>query len=223
MADPFPIRTFDAKDEYFVIERRDLPHWAQAGTIAFITWRTWDSIPKPVYVEWLRLRADWLRQHRIDPDDKKWREQISALSRPDQLLYRQLLAERWESALDECHGACVLRQPALAKVVADSLLHFDGDRYVVTDFVVMPNHVHLLVAFPSPEMMLTQCDSWKHYTATQINRALSRKGRFWEVDDFDHLVRSEDQFEYFRRYIADNPVRAHLRPGEFVHYSRVTA
>jgi type I restriction enzyme R subunit len=218
---PFPIRTFDPKDEYFVVERRDLPHWTQAGTVAFITWRTWDSIPKPVYIEWLRIRAGWLRKHGIDPDVKQWRERLTALDRSDQFQFRELLAERWEASLDECHGTCVLRQPELAKIVADSLLHFDGDRYVVTDYVVMPNHVHLLAAFPTPETMLKQCDSWKHFTATQINRLLNRKGRFWEVDDFDHLVRGDAQFEYYRQYIAENPTRARLSRGEFAHYSRI--
>jgi type I restriction enzyme R subunit len=220
MIDTSSIRTFDPQDEYFVLERRDLPHWAQAGTIVFITWRTWDSIPQPVYVEWLRIRAGWLREHGIDPNNEEWRMQLAALNRRDQLQFRQLLAERWEGALDECHGACVLRRPELARSVADSLLHFDGERYLVTDFVVMPNHVHLLAAFPAPESMLAQCDSWKHFTATRINRALDRKGRFWEVDDFDHLVRSDDQFQYYRQYIGDNPRRANLRSGEFVHYSR---
>lgn len=222
MTDPIPIRTFDPHDEYFVVARRDLPHWAQAGTIAFITWRTWDSIPKAVYVEWLRIRAGWLRKHGIDPDDQRWRDRVAELDRPAQIAFRQLLAERWEDSLDQCHGECVLRRPELATIVTNSLLHFDGDRYVMTDYVVMPNHVHLLAAFPTPESMLEQCDSWKHYTATQINRRLKRKGRFWEVDGFDHLVRSDAQFEYYRQYIADNPIRARVPEGEFAHYSMKT-
>jgi REP-associated tyrosine transposase len=114
----------------------------------------------------------------------------------------------------------VLRQPALSQIVTDSLLHFDGDRYELTDFVVMPNHVHLLVAFPDEESMLRQCDSWKHFTSTQINPALGRKGHFWQQDGFDHLVRSVEQFEYLRRYIADNSRRARLRPDEYRHLSK---
>ena len=106
--------------------------------------------------------------------------------------------------------------------MADSLLHFDGDRYDLTDFVVMPNHVHVLVAFPDESSMLAQCDSWKHFTTTQINRALGRKGRFWQQDGFDHLVRSVEQFEYLRRYIAENPRRANLQLGEFRHFSKPT-
>jgi type I restriction enzyme R subunit len=100
------------------------------------------------------------------------------------------------------------------------LQHFDGDRYGLTDFTVMPNHVHMVVAFPDEESMLAQCDSWKRFTATRINRLLGRKGRFWQLDDFDHLVRSLEQFDYLRRYIADNPKRAALNPAEYIHFSK---
>jgi type I restriction enzyme R subunit len=108
----------------------------------------------------------------------------------------------------------------LAEEVARSLKHFDGDRYDLTDFVVMPNHVHLLVAFPDEQSMLAQCESWKHYTAAKINPALGRKGRFWQQDGFDHLVRSIEQFQYYRDYIADNPRRARLDEGEYIHFSK---
>jgi putative transposase len=84
----------------------------------------------------------------------------------------------------------------------------------------MPNHVHLLAAFPDEEAMLAQCESWKHYTATQINRRLGENGRFWQQDGFDHLVRSEEQWEYLRRYIAANPARARLSEGEYLHFSK---
>jgi type I restriction enzyme R subunit len=84
----------------------------------------------------------------------------------------------------------------------------------------MPNHVHLLVAFLDEESMLRQCDSWKHFTATEINRALGQRGHFWQQDGFDHLVRSADQFEYLRKYIADNPRRARLPANEFCHWSK---
>lgn len=123
---------------------------------------------------------------------------------------------RWQDALDDSHGACVLKMPELAEIVAKSLRHFDNDRYLLLDFVVMPNHVHLLASFPGEEAMLEQCESWKHYTATQINRGQ----RFWQQDGFDHLVRSDDQLMHLRRYIANNREKARLRKGEFTRYSR---
>ena len=122
--------------------------------------------------------------------------------------------------LDECHGACVLKRPDLAKIVAENLQHLDEQNYWLTDFVVMPNHVHLLAAFRIEAEMLARVEAWKRYQARQINAALQQSGRFWQTDGFDHLVRSPEQFEYYRRYIADNPGKANLQDGEFLHFSK---
>jgi len=216
------IGVFDPTAEVRVVERR-LPHWSQSGTLCFITWRTWDSIPSGVLAGRVAERDSWLRRHGIDPDAEDREARLGRLTPDLRHEFRELVSARWEEALDRCHGSCVLRRPDCAKVVADSLLHFDGDRYLMTDFVVMPNHVHLLVAFPDGDRMRDQCESWKRYTAVRLNRLLARSGRCWETDSFDHLVRSQGQFEYLRRYVADNPSRAGLRAGEFVHYSRPPA
>ena len=87
------------------------------------------------------------------------------------------------------------------------------------DFVVMPNHMHLLVVFPDDDSMLKQCEEWKRFTGRRINQRTGNSGRFWQQDGFDHLVRSEAQFLHFRRYIANNPLKAGLRSGQFVLYS----
>ena len=83
------------------------------------------------------------------------------------------------------------------------------------DFIVMPNHVHLLAAFPDPESMSKRCASWMHFTAVKIHEALGVKGHFWQREPVDHLVRSVEQYEYLRKYIADNPIKAKLKPGEY--------
>jgi type I restriction enzyme R subunit len=212
------IQVFDPSQEVAVVDRR-LPHWSQAGTISFITWRTFDSLPKNVIDGWFAERNEWLKLHGIAPAGD-WPKLVQSLSPSSRHELNCLLSERWHDALDSSHGKCVLRRPELSQIVSNSLLHFDGDKYELTDFVVMPNHVHLLAAFPDEATMLRQCDSWKHYTATQINRRLGRDGRFWQQDGFDHLVRSLDEFEYLRRYIANNPRRAKLRPGEYIHWSK---
>ena len=214
-----PFHLFDHEADLLIVQRR-LPHWSQAGAVCLITWRTHDSMPRVVLDEWHGDRARWLQAHGIEPSEPNWRRKLERL---DPQLARDFLDSfwnRWHDALDACHGTCVLRRPELSEIVARSLRHFDGERYLMLDFVVMPNHVHLLASFPDEAAMLSQCESWKHFTATQINRRLSRKGRFWQQDAFDHLVRSEEQFQYLQRYIADNPTRARLRPGEFIHYSR---
>jgi type I restriction enzyme R subunit len=216
MSEPF--RLFDPNRDVAITERR-LPHWAQAGALCFLTWRTWDSIPAAILETWLRERAFWLARRGVDPNDPRWRELVRELSESDRDDFSHTVSTRWHALLDDCAGSCPLRKPELAEVVAASIRHFDGDRYHVTDFVVMPNHVHLLAAFPTEERMLEQCERWKHFTAVRLNKALGRKGRFWQVDGFDHLVRSERQFAVLREYIAENPRKAGLRAGEFVHYS----
>lgn len=112
-------------------------------------------------------------------------------------------------------AACVLRHPKLRQIVIDALRFFDAQRYTLGDFVVMPNHVHLLVSGMARDAMLSQVESWKRWTSRHINAALSRNGRFWQDESFDHLVRNEAAFMKFRRYIAENPAKVGLKETEF--------
>lgn len=217
--DLMPFHVFDGDADVLIVERR-LPHWSQAGTICFITWRMYDSMPNAVLNRWLDDRGRWLRAHGIDSDDPNWRRSLLGLERRVIHEFQTTFWNRWHDELDESHGTCALRSPDFAEIVAGSLHHFDHDRYLLLDFVVMPNHVHLLASFPDEDSMLAQCESWKHFTAMQIDRRLKRRGRFWQQDGFDHLVRSEEQFDYLRRYISSNPLRADLGPREFICYSK---
>jgi putative transposase len=92
--------------------------------------------------------------------------------------------------------------------------------YLLTDVVVMPNHAHFLCAFLDEGNFLKQCTEWKRYTGRQINQLIRRSGEFWQVDQFDHLIRSPGQFEHYRRYIANNPVKARLSPGSYLHMQK---
>jgi REP element-mobilizing transposase RayT len=78
----------------------------------------------------------------------------------------------------------------------------------------MPNHVHLIVGLLGKTRIDALCTSWKHFTARAINRTLGTRGRFWQEESFDHLIRSPGQFAAVQRYIADNP--KYLAPGAYV-------
>jgi REP element-mobilizing transposase RayT len=112
--------------------------------------------------------------------------------------------------LDSGHGACHLRDPRIATIVQNNLLHFDGERYNLIAWAVMPNHVHVLiecdVAFPLPKLV----QGWKSYTANEANKVLGRQGQFWQDDYFDRAARNLDEVEAFARYIEYNPVTAGL-------------
>jgi len=224
---------FDPTSDLLIYEHCR-PHWSQAGAVVFITFRTHDSIPGEVLERWDREKQEWLlrRLHIEDSaarssgrvlsrsERRHWSGILRTLSEKDRADFHKTFNRCREDYLDSCHGRCLLRRPELAQIVADALLHFDRQRYRMGDFVVMPNHVHLLAAFPTEDAMKEQCDSWLHYTAFRINQAIGESGKFWQQEPFDHLVRSPQQYEYLRRYIADNPRKARLRPGEY-YYRRL--
>jgi putative transposase len=208
---------FDPRSE-FLISEHFRPHWAQAGAVVFITFRTNDSIPRAVLERWDREKREWLKSRLHDADGRThWSVMVQALGEKDRTEFHKKFNRCRETYLDTCHGRCLLKRPELAEIVGESLLSFDGERYRMGDFVVMPNHVHLLAVFPTADAMHDQCDSWLHYTAFRINQTIGEKGKFWQQEVFDHLVRNPEQYEYLRQYIADNPKKARLGPKEYYH------
>ena len=200
-----------------LVHDRCRPHWSQAGAIVFVTFRTYDSIPREVIRRWDREKTEWVARRGLGSRDQHWSQLVELLSVEDRVKFERQFERCRERFLDSCQGECILRRPDFARIVGDSLLHFDGERYRMGDFVVMPNHVHLLAAFATAESLYEQCDSWMHYTAFQINKKLKRAGKFWQSEPFDHLVRSPEQYERLRRYIRDNPKKAGLQPGEYLY------
>jgi putative transposase len=181
-----------------------LPHWQQAGAAYFVTFRLADAIPSQLRNQWEDERNAWLR-HNPEPwtteTEREYHQRFSGA------------IERW---LDAGHGACLLRIPGCAKVVAETLSHFEGERVVMISFVVMPNHVHA-VFVQNPEFLLEKLiRSWKGFTARQINKLLGRSGNFWQRDYFDRLVRDEKHFANCVRYIRRNPEKARLSNDEFI-------
>jgi putative transposase len=212
---------FDPKAEFFKHERMR-PHWSQAGAIVFITARTADSIPRDVLLRWEREKREWFEalEKRLGKSilgQRDWRMALQDLDDENRQAFVKHFNRQRETEMDRCHGKCWLRYPEYARIVADSLMHFDCERYRMGDFVIMPNHFHALVAFGNPDAMEKQIASWLHWTATQLNRKTGIRGHFWQQEPFDHLVRSLEQYDYLRRYIADNPKKARLSVGEYIY------
>ncbi len=204
-----------------LINDRLRPHWSQAGAIVFVTFRTNDSVPQDVVHQWDCEKNQWLEQRGL-LNGRNWRDDIGSLDEKSRVEFNRRFDRTREDFLDTCQGKCLLKRPDLANIVCDSLLHFDGVRYRMGDFVVMPNHVHLLAAFPDSDTMEKQFDSWLHFTAFRINQAVGEKGHFWQQEPFDHLLRSIEQYDYLREYIAMNPQKAGLKVGEYLyrHYEK---
>ena len=119
--------------------------------------------------------------------------------------YFERFPQRFQYWLDQGYGACVLAQLELSEIVEAAPRHFDGERYELGEFVVMPNHVHVLVTPLNDHELSDILHSWKSYTAKVINRQLGKTGTFWQKESFDHIVRNGDAVEKFAEYIRDNP------------------
>jgi putative transposase len=107
-------------------------------------------------------------------------------------------------------GPNFLKQPAIAQLILASLEC--GARlghYQMHSFVIMPNHVHLLI---TPQVSASKLlDSLKSSTAKRANLLLQRSGQpFWQEESYDHLVRNGEEFRRIQRYIENNPVTAGL-------------
>jgi REP element-mobilizing transposase RayT len=142
-------------------------------------------------------------------------------------LYGSLLPHRWfaggtlpsgkafvalDRLLDEARtGPFYLRQREIAEMVVEAIRYNAQvlKHYELHAFVVMPNHVHLLVTASVPLPKLTQ--SLKGITAKRGNAMLGLTGNaFWQDESYDHVARNEQEFEGIRHYIEENPVRAGL-------------
>jgi REP element-mobilizing transposase RayT len=163
------------------LRRRRLPHLYPEGKAIFITWHLFGTLPHSLY----------------PPPGKRNAGQAFA----------------WmDRYLDSARGGPLyLKQEPVAQVVIGSIQHCAEQLhyYDLHAFVVMANHVHLLV-LPriSPSRFL---QTVKGYTAREANRLLGRTGQpFWQAESYDHWVRDEREWERIGAYIENNPVRAGL-------------
>lgn len=184
-------------------ERGYLPHCDFPGFVQFVTFRLADSMPES-------RRGEWEHLLKIE-DDREKRTKL-------------------EAYLDRGVGECRLRDPQVARIAEEAMLHFHNERYELLAWCVMPNHIHVLVhvwRWPLWKMVA----AWKKFTARKAGECLHLERRspdrrddasksntpnwssalrraFWEREYWDTFMRSEDQERTAIRYIESNPVKA---------------
>jgi REP element-mobilizing transposase RayT len=180
--------------------RGKLPHLKKEGAIYFVTFRLADSLPASEIARLKHDRAAILETARAAKRPLTWHEDQELLA---------WYCDKVEALLDAGRGACWLSRPDVAGLVADSLRYFDGDRYLIQDWVIMPNHVHAIV-WPKPGHTLSQIlHSWKSFTSTKANHLLNRAHQdFWQTESFDHWIRDDAERVRLAVYIRNNPVKA---------------
>lgn len=176
-----------------------LPHYDNPQKIQHVTVHLADSLPKSAI-------------EKID-------ELLEAVPEGERLVERR---RRLHAYVDAGHGACILKEPELAEMIERAFLHFDGERYRLHAWVVMPNHFHVLFQPLAPYSMSEIVASWKRFTATEIKKWLRARqesgdpesalldGPMWHREYWDRYIRNAKHFDDAVAYIHINPVKAGL-------------
>jgi len=194
-----------------------LPHVKREGARYFVTFRLADSMPRAVLLRLQAERAERLKRlAALEP----LAEEVETGTQSGQAVLevqREYFREV-EGYLDRGYGECWLRRVEIADLVAGAIRFFDGQRYQCKAWVVMPNHVHL-VLWPMLNYTLSHIlQSLKSYTGREANKLLNRPGRdFWQRESFDHWIRDDEEHARCCSYVEHNPVKARLcaRPQEW--------
>jgi REP element-mobilizing transposase RayT len=174
-------------------DRGRMPHWEAADSSYFVTFRLRDSLPLEVIVRLKRERAQLLAK---------------AITVAERMEANRAFGMRLDLFLDKGYGSGILREHG--SVVAAALKHFDGSRYELIAWCVMPNHVHVLFFVPGLAELDAILHSWKSYAAHRIGRVI------WAREYFDHVIRGPGELERIGEYIRENPRKAGLRDWPFV-------
>ncbi len=164
---------------------KNLPHINVAGQFQVITFRLRDSLPQ----DKLLLIAEQIKKY---PKSKRY-------------AYERALMEYW---LNQGCGKCLLRHPKCAEIVKECLIYSQIKGYKLISWVIMPNHVHVLVKMGKSLKIEEMLRTWKSFTAHQINHFFNKEGPIWQPDYFDRYIRNQRHFSNVIRYIE-----RHISPG----------
>lgn len=180
----------------------NLPHWQCKNAIYHISFRLADSVPQSVCERWLRERECLIADAKRE--GKEYSEEIERKA-------KYLYSEQIEKYLDAGHGSCCLNKPEIAKLVMESITHFNKVRYRLHAWCIMPNHVHVIAQVMANYELSQIIHSWKSFTAHQANKLLGLTGTFWQRDAYNHIIRSKKEYHFQIRYTWENPEKAKLK------------
>ena len=178
--------------------RRFLPHYQIKESIYFITFCIAGALPAKIVAEQPAVRVQTLRAAQQIKNRARQREVVASAKHE----YEKAL----EVQLDKPGpDHCCLADTALAAIVHSAILEIKGELFASC---VMPSHVHLVVQ--TSLNLFEIIGSLKKFTARKCNILLKRKGRFWQPESFDRIIRDEEHLCNVVAYIRNNPVKAGL-------------
>ena len=219
--------------------RKYLPH-IENQRYQMITYRLYDSVPREVIEQWKRevvggvraasplnneyaaigTQASSLQNLRAGSPRSNASSEIdvqragSPHSNKSKVREKLVMIDKYE---DSGVGQCFMRDDRVAQIVKDTLFYYDGKKYKIIAWCIMPNHVHILIEVFNGFSLSEIIHSWKSFSANQINKLLNRTGQVWMMEYFDRYIRDYEHFDKVVNYIHNNPVKAGLvkSPSEY--------
>ena len=187
-----------------VHSRGYLPHVKREGVSYFVTFRLADSLPKEIILRFGQEKTERLRRL------AEFTRRGESIDDSEEEILRDF-RRKVERYLDRGAGACHLLRTEIADLVAGALQHFHQGRYLLHDWVVMPNHVHAII-WPMPNYLLSDIlKSWKQFTSRRAKQILGMgQEPFWQRESYDHWIRNDEERTGISRYVRNNPVTAGL-------------
>jgi Rad3-related DNA helicase/REP element-mobilizing transposase RayT len=197
-----PVRAKDAEAPIQMREGAYLPHWTKEGGIYAVNFRLADSLPEAVVSAWRQERESIVGNAQA---------QGRALTEVETGRLQELYREKVDGLLDRGMGECWLKREEVAGMVVEAMRHFDGKRYQLLAWSIMPNHVHAVVRPGAGHSLGGILHTWKRHSAREANKYLGREGEFWQAEYYDHLIRDEGDLVHAVEYAWGNPDHAGLK------------
>ena len=176
------------------IRRRQLPHWYEPRQRYFITIRCAGSLPQEVIERYQALLEE-------NPDPVQNYD------------FRESAFEVLEKYLDQGLGFAPFISQEICEAMTEELRKISNEDFPMVHWVVMPNHLHLLtdvLKFKTIQDFSNGLKRIKGRSGLRLNRLLKRQGAFWQREWYDHWVRDDRGWEFYKKYIFQNPVKARL-------------
>ena len=185
-----PHITFLNRRSDILIQCGHLPHWFQPEAVQFITFRLADSLPQTKLQELALMREALGRRRTKDGELTAEEERLEEI------------VEGW---LKIGYGGCVLSNAQCRQFVEEALFFNDKQTYHLHAFVIMPNHVHILLSPIGENSVVSIVSKLKRYSSRMIKQCLGTDGNVWQREMFDRMMRGEDDFAHKLAYIVNNP------------------
>ena len=178
-----------------------IPHWNQDDKYNFITFRLGDSIPREELKFHNSAREYWLKTH-PRPWDKK-----------AEIEYHKRFSKRIEEWSDKGLGSCILRFQEVSSIVESTMKYRDGTIYELTDYVIMPNHIHVLVKMTDDVKVESILQEWKSVSSHRIRKLLGANWCGWMKNYHDRMIRNEEHLNNVISYIYSNYIHGGVKIG----------